>query len=412
MKKKILVRGPVLTQSGYGEQARFALRALKSKPDLFEVFIHPVTWGQTGWIWEDNEFRRWMDERISATAHENQNNSLAADISLQVTIPNEWEKLAPINIGYTAGIETTAVSPNWLLKGNDMNNIIVVSTHAKNTYTDTVATATNNQTGEESPYRLETNIDAVNYAVRNIDPAPIPDFDLSNNFNFLMVSQMGPRKNTENAIRWWVEEFVDQKVGLIVKTNFRGNSIIDREYTFDYLKKLLESYPDRKCKVQLLHGDLSDGQMAWLYRHQKVKALVNIAHGEGFGLPMFEAAQAALPVITIGWSGQKDFLEHNGTQYFTSVNYMLSPIQKEAEWEGVLEPGSQWAFADQGSYKMALRKVKKNWKSAQAKATKLQKIIMEEFAEEKIYQQFCDAVYKRDPALEEWQNNLDEMETV
>ena len=35
MKKKILVRGPVLSQSGYGEQSRFALRALRSR-DIIE----------------------------------------------------------------------------------------------------------------------------------------------------------------------------------------------------------------------------------------------------------------------------------------------------------------------------------------------------------------------------------------
>ena len=39
MRKKIFVRGPVLTQSGYGEQARFALRSLRSQPDLFDVYI-------------------------------------------------------------------------------------------------------------------------------------------------------------------------------------------------------------------------------------------------------------------------------------------------------------------------------------------------------------------------------------
>jgi len=412
VKKKIFVKGPVLSQSGYGEQARFALRSLRSKPDLFEVYIQPIAWGQTGWIWEDNEFRRWMDERITATAEQAQNGILESDISLQVTIPNEWEKIAPVNIGYTAGIETTAVAPNWLLKGNDMDNIIVVSNHSKTTYADTVATATHKATGKESPYKLETNIDVVNYAVRGIDAIPIDNFNLTNNFNFLMVSQMGPRKNTENAIRWWVEEFVDQKVGLVVKTSFRGNSIMDRTHTFEYLKRLLNDYPDRKCKVQLLHGDLSEGQMMWLYQHKKIKALVNIAHGEGFGLPMFEAAQAALPVITVGWSGQKDFLEYNGTQYYTSVNYTLKPIHKQAEWKGVLEPGTQWAYADQGSYKMALRKVKKNWKAAKTKATKLQKILVSEFNEEKIYQQFCDAVYKRDEEAEAWNATLNEIEIL
>ena len=32
---------------------------------------------------------------------------------------------------------------------------------------------------------------------------------------------MGPRKNMENAVKWWVEEFIDQKVGLVIKTNFK-----------------------------------------------------------------------------------------------------------------------------------------------------------------------------------------------
>ena len=50
MRKKIFVKGPVLTQSGYGEQARFALRALKSREDLFDIYIQPIIWGGTGWV--------------------------------------------------------------------------------------------------------------------------------------------------------------------------------------------------------------------------------------------------------------------------------------------------------------------------------------------------------------------------
>ena len=68
MKKKIYVKGPVLSQSGYGEQSRFALRALRSREDLFDIYIQPIPWGQTGWIWEDNEFRNWIDQRIIMTA--------------------------------------------------------------------------------------------------------------------------------------------------------------------------------------------------------------------------------------------------------------------------------------------------------------------------------------------------------
>jgi glycosyltransferase involved in cell wall biosynthesis len=412
VRKKIFVKGPVLSQSGYGEQARFALRALRSKENLFEVFIQPITWGETGWIWEDNEFRQWMDERISATAFLAQQKNLMIDLSLQVTIPNEWEKLAPVNLGYTAGIEATHVSPQWLPKGNEMDKILVVSEHAKTSYVQTEAIAKNDQTGEETPYRLETPIEVVHERTVSADPEPVSNFDLPNKFNFLMVSQMGPRKNMENAVKWWVEEFIDQKVGLVVKTNFKGSSKIDREFAQKYFDKLLEPYQDRKCSVHILHGDLSSGQMAWLYRHEKMKCLVNIAHGEGFGLPMFEAAEAALPVLTIGWSGQLDFLTHNKKEYFESVDYTLQPIQQQAVWPGVLEKESMWAFADQGSYKMSLRKVRKNWKSAKKRAEKLQTLVQERFSEEKLYENFCNAIYKPSEEEMKWATELSKIEIL
>ena len=117
MKNKILLKGPVLSQSGYGEQARFALRALRSREDIFDIYIVPIPWGKTGWINYDNEERAWIDERIRATQMHNQQGG-TFDASVQVTIPNEWENLAPVNIGYTAGIETTKVAPIWLQKAN------------------------------------------------------------------------------------------------------------------------------------------------------------------------------------------------------------------------------------------------------------------------------------------------------
>ena len=67
MKKNVLLVGPILTRSGYGEQARFALRALRSREDLFNIYIKPITWGQTSWIIDDNDERRWIDETIEKT---------------------------------------------------------------------------------------------------------------------------------------------------------------------------------------------------------------------------------------------------------------------------------------------------------------------------------------------------------
>ena len=67
MKKKILLKGPLLTRSGYGEQARFALRSLKSREDLFDIYIQPLQWGSTSWIASTDDEREWIDKTIEKT---------------------------------------------------------------------------------------------------------------------------------------------------------------------------------------------------------------------------------------------------------------------------------------------------------------------------------------------------------
>jgi len=405
MKKSIIVRAPVLSRSGYGYQARFALKALRAREDIFDIYILNIPWGQTGWIWRDDEFRNWMDERIMATIKRNEQ-KLGFDISLQITIPNEWERMAPVNIGYTAGIETNKVSPGWLQKGNEMDKIITISNHSKQTYMNTKckARATAPDGGVHVvDYNLTTPIDVVGYAVDKTNgKSPIDELELTTDFNFLCVAQWGPRKNVANTIKWFVEEFHDEEVGLVIKTNLANDSLTDFNYTQRSLTNLLTSYPDRKCKVYLLHGNLSREQLSWLYTHDNINAFVSFAHGEGFGLPIFEAAYHGLPVIAVGWSGQLDYLiDLEGNEKFYSTDFSIAPVQKEVHWQGVIEPDSAWSFADDVSAKQQMRKCYNdltgdNEGDITAKTHAYANELSIRFSKDTMYSAFTDVIYNPD----------------
>ena len=403
MRKKILVRGPALTQSGYGEQARFALRSLRTREDVFDIYLHPLNWGKTGWIFEDTEERRWLDSIIKKAA-EYEKLGGQYDMSLQITIPNEWERIAPINVGYTAGIETTRISPEWVEKSMLMDRIIVVSNHAKYGFDKTSYQAKNEKTGEVvNDFKCQTPVEAVNYAVRDLSEKDV-DLNLDYDFNFLAVAQWGPRKNMENTVAWFIQEFMNDEVGLVLKTNHMNNSHIDKNALRSNMKDLLSNFPDRKCKIYLLHGDMSSEEILGLYKNPKIKALINIAHGEGFGLPMFEAAQQSVPIIAPSWGGQVDFLykltkekakknkkaKIRNKAHFASVDYVLKQVPREVVWDGVLVADSMWCYAHEGSYKSQLRDVYRNIGQYNKLAKDLKKHLDKEFSEEKQYKKFAD----------------------
>ena len=411
MKKKVLLKGPLLTRSGYGEQARFALRSLQSRSDVFDIYIQPLQWGQTSWINEDTPERRWIDHTIEKTIGYIQQNG-KFDISIQVTIPNEFENLADYNIGYTAGIETTKVAHQWLIKANEMDKIIVVSEHSKNVFESTDYQGTDTRTNQMVHLKLQTPIAYVNYPTKQFKKLKKLDFDTETDINFLCVAQFGPRKNLLHTIKWFLEEFANDSVGLILKTNKAKNCLMDREAVFMELRSFLQSLPESKAKVYLLHGDMSDEEIHSLYKHPKVSAFLTLAHGEGFGLPIFEAAYTGIPVISPGWSGQLDFLcDENKKEQFYNVAFDIQQVPQEIVWDGVIVKESMWAVPRETSAKEQMRKCYNDIKEADKKklpATKYAKKLHKRFAADKMYSQFVSEVISLKD-IEEMKAEIDDL---
>jgi len=396
MKKKVLVEGPILTQSGYGEHARLVLRSLRKKEDVFDIYAIPLNWGQTSWLFEDNEERRWFDSIITKTVqYINQRGQF--DIYVHVGIPNELKRKAPITIEVTAGIETTKCSPEWIdILNNECDKIITVSQHSKEILENTSWKA-QDQFGRVVDLKLNKPVEIVGYPIKNFT-----HFDnhkewlpLEYDFNFICVAQWGPRKNLENTIRLFIEEFKNDKVGLVCKVNHSNNSLIDREKCNKTISNILKAYPNHSCKIYLLHGDMTEDEVHNLYVHPQIKAIINFGHGEGFGLPLYEAAYCGLPVIAPDYSGHKDFLyaEIDGKlkALFSKVPFEMKPIQQEAVWNGVLPQESEWAYVKPFGAKMALREVYKDYGRFKGQTKKLKEYLTNNQID--VYHKMAEAIY-------------------
>jgi hypothetical protein len=393
MKKKIVISGPILSRSGYGEMARFAYRSLKAAEEDCEVYLLPTNWGATGNIFELSEEKKEIDSLILKTQQliQQTKGQPNFDISIQVTIPNEWKKLAPVNIGYTAGIETNGISPAWLQPSMQMDKIIVISEHAKAGFINTVFA---DERGNR--YNVTKPVEVCHFPVRDFKETELK-LDFKHDFNFLTVCQWSPRKNVEQTIQAFIEEFGQENVGLVLKINTANDSLLDQESTEIRLKQLLQKFPKRNCSVYLLHGHMSESEMQSLFKHPKIKAIVSSTHGEGFGIPLFEAAYNELPVIATDWSGHLDFLtmkDEDGAEkkMFAKVDYELKPIAQEHVWQGVLEAGTLWAYPLQSHLKSRMREVYKDHNRFKSWSKKLNSHIRKEFTKEKLYDKFYELV--------------------
>ena len=109
-----------------------------------------------------------------------------------------------------------------------------MSNHSKSVYEDTNYTAANEATGQQVQLVLTTPTHTVNYPAKTFETLPEIELKLDYDFNFLSVAQWGPRKNLANTVKWFVEEFKDEEVGLVIKTNIAKNCFMDRNAFFVY----------------------------------------------------------------------------------------------------------------------------------------------------------------------------------
>ena len=196
------------------------------------------------------------------------------------------------------------------------------------------------------------------------------------NFNFLFVGhwlqgKLGhDRKDTGMLVKVFLETFKNMKnaPGLIMKSSGATFSILDREDMLDRIKQLKDTIKGDLPNIYLLHGDFTDDEMNELYNHPKVKAHVNITHGEGFGRPLLESTISQKPVIASNWSGHIDFLPKSSA---VLLGGGLENVPKDSFPDNMYVEGSQWFTVNYTEASAVMKEVHKNYKKYTLNAKKL-----------------------------------------
>jgi glycosyltransferase involved in cell wall biosynthesis len=110
--------------------------------------------------------------------------------------------------------------------------------------------------------------------------------------------------------------------------------------------------------VYLLHGEFTDVEMNEIYNHPKVKAMVNLTKGEGFGRPLLEFSLTNKPILTTNWSGHIDYLSQD---FSTLLPGKLTKIHPSASNKMLLKE-SEWFSVDTGQVGYYLKDIFANYK--------------------------------------------------
>lgn len=345
MRKTVVLRAPALSISGYGTHARQVFRWLESKD--IDLYVDLLPWGITSWHVNTDSENGLVGRIMKKTGMPQRQ----PDVVISLQLPNEWQRIeGAFNVGMSAVVETDRCNPEWVNACNAMDRIIVPSTFCKSVLQNS------GNLNTEVRVVHESFPDEVNTVSEGLDLE-----EVKTPTNFLMVGQltgMKPeidRKNIFYTVKWFCEEFKDRKdVSLVIKSNLGTNCSIHRAQLNNIFTTLVSEvrkgpYP----KIHVLNGEMTTSEIVSLYKSKKITGLITLTRGEGFGLPVLEAAACGLPVMCTDWSGHMDFMKlgkHIG------VEYDLVEIPESRVDNAVFVKGAKWAQPKEEDFKKRIRK--------------------------------------------------------
>ena len=393
MKPTFIISCPIDTYSGYGARGRDVAKAI-IELDKYDVKILPQRWGATPWGFiEDHLEWEFLNKHLFYPEQGQQYPK--PDIWMQITIPNEFMPQGHYNIGVTAGIESTVAPADWVQGCNRMNLVLGSSKHSIDVLKASKFEKRDNNTQqivEQIEFSSNVKTDILFEGVKTDIYKPTNEIldlpEIKETFCFLFVGHWingdfgHDRKNVGLLVKSFLETFKNKtkQPALILKTSQGGPSYLDRDNILKKINDIKKTVKGSLPSIYLVHGDLTDQEINELYNHPKVKCMVSLTKGEGFGRPLLEFTQAKKPIITTGWSGHVDFLKPDMSVLLPGT---LGDVHRSAQNKWLIQ-GSKWFDVDTMALGKALKDMYKSYKTWSVKAKQQGNFAKENFSYEKM----------------------------
>ena len=366
MKPVCVISCPIDTFSGYGHRSRDFVRSLIDvKENDWDIKILPQVWGNTPWGFLDDSDP--LKTRFIGGLESQ------PEIWIQITVPNEFQKIGKFNIGVTAGIESTAPPPEFIEGCNRMDLNLVSSQFTKEIFSQIKITQNDQQGNPVKHFKLEKPMEVLfegldeNFYYKKPEKTSILD-NIKENFCFLFTGHWLPgdfgedRKNVGKLIQTFLSTFNKKgsKPALLLKCNRVDYSLLDKEEILNQIRAIRNNFKNKENlpNIYLLHGEFTNEELNQINNDPKVKSFISFTKGEGFGRPLLEQAITGKPVIASNWSGHTDFIR---PEYNVLIGGELKPIHKSAANQFLLEQ-AQWFNINEETASKAMKDVFKNYR--------------------------------------------------
>lgn len=342
--KKICYTGSMLDYSGYGISAR--ANAISLYNEKYNIRARNYSFAPDVSLIPENELQ------ILNTMFNDQEK---ADYNIIHLTPENYNEMTILPGAFNAGHmcwETSLLHSAWIPFCNKVDAMFVPC----NFNVDILRNS-----GVTRPiYVYKYSYDVNKFD--GVKPHPLIYQNYKDRLKFYSIFQWSERKNPEGLLRSFLSTFTSEdKVVLFLKVYSGTNTERDRELVINKFNDVKNSLNKSNFPSVVIISDLMTENLINQI-HVACDVYLAPVRGEGFGMPLLDAAIAGKQIVATDWSAHVEFMDRDN-HYF--LPYTMRPVNK-MPWIPWYLSNQMWADPDLTVMSDIMQTLYKKWKNGES----------------------------------------------